>query len=221
MELISREMRCGSWTDKGVRRRNEDCVDVDRTQALLVIADGMGGHPCGDEASQAAVASVLETLRNAPHPERHLREAVLNAHDILSSKGDNRGSTLTLARISDRYVYIAHVGDCRMFVDGKQITIDQGIGEMLNDFLGGTRIPRVAMYKVELREGSWLVMTSDGVHDIVPVLEQMPRLIRESRGQPEEIARQLTTLALRSGSTDNCTSLVAQITGHGFNEPAP
>ena len=37
MELITLNMRCGTWTDKGVRRRNEDSTEVDRS--LDAIAD--------------------------------------------------------------------------------------------------------------------------------------------------------------------------------------
>ena len=214
METITLNMRCGTWTEKGVRRRNEDALEVDRNLDMFLIADGMGGHPSGDLASQGAIAEALRALRDSPSPENFLREAILLAHQELSEAGDNRGSTLTIAQIVDRELHVAHVGDCRLFVDGRQITKDQGSGEMLHHFLGGDRVPEVALYRVPIRRGSWLLMTTDGVHDTIPILSEMPRLIMSTKGQPEEIARMLVHTA-RSGSNDNCSCIVAQLTPEG------
>jgi len=211
MEMITRNMRCGTWTDKGVRRRNEDCTEVDRTLDAIIIADGMGGHPAGDEASKAAVAEVLRVLRTSDAPARFLREAVLMAHQVLASEGDNRGSTITALLVVGKELLVAHVGDCRLHVDGRLITEDHGSGEMLHHFLGGKRTPHVATYTVPVRTGSWIVMTTDGIHDSIPVMREMPRLIMSTHGQVEEIARSLVRQAIRTGSTDNCTCAVAQV----------
>ncbi len=216
MDLVIREMRCGSWTDKGTRSRNEDHVQVDPSHCLMAIADGMGGHPRGDEASQMAIEISFDTLKGQDSPESLFEVAIQNAHCGLADKGDNRGSTLTMARIVRNQLYVVHVGDCRLYVDGTQVTKDHGQGEMLNEFVGGHRAPRTSHYRVEIQEGSWIVMTTDGVHDTLPLLETIPQLIARTHGHPEEIARQLVTLAIRCGSSDNCSALVAQVTGHGF-----
>ncbi|MBW8356061.1 MULTISPECIES: PP2C family protein-serine/threonine phosphatase [Pseudomonas] len=56
----------GTWrsaarTDPGkVRLRNEDAFLDCPEQGLWVVADGMGGHQCGDVASQLIVASLAE-----------------------------------------------------------------------------------------------------------------------------------------------------------------
>ena len=211
MELITLNMRCGTWTDKGVRRRNEDCTEVDRSLDAILIADGMGGHPCGDEASRAAVTEVLRVLKDSDSPERFLREAVLMAHNVLASEGDNRGSTITATLITGKELVVAHVGDCRLHVDGRLVTEDHGSGEMLHHFLGGNRTPQVSTYRVPVKTGSWIVLTTDGIHDSIPVLREMPRLIMSTHGQVEEIARSLVRQAIRNGSTDNCTCAVAQV----------
>jgi len=214
METITLNMRCGTWTEKGVRRKNEDSLEVERNMDLFMIADGMGGHPSGDLASQGAVQEALRALKDAPVPEHFLREAILLAHEELAQAGDNRGSTLTIALIVGTQLKVGHVGDCRLFVDGRQVTKDQGSGEMLHHFLGGGRVPEVALYDVPIRNGSWLLMTTDGVHDTIPILSEMPRLIMSTKGQPEEIARLLVNSALKSGSNDNCSCIVAQLTPH-------
>lgn len=42
------------------RERNEDCILVDPARRLFVVADGLGGHGFGDEASRLAVASATK-----------------------------------------------------------------------------------------------------------------------------------------------------------------
>jgi serine/threonine protein phosphatase PrpC len=51
-------------TDIGRQReKNEDSLFVDDTNGIFIIADGLGGHPYGEVASQMAVSLVPEVLR--------------------------------------------------------------------------------------------------------------------------------------------------------------
>ena len=57
-------MQVASRTEVGyVRRRNEDSLLVDESTGVVAVADGLGGHPCGDLASQTAVASLRDSWR--------------------------------------------------------------------------------------------------------------------------------------------------------------
>jgi len=119
-----------------VRQTNQDCVEwrrgPDGRQALLVVADGMGGHQGGEIASQLAVAAVLDSLLPSlsssvmPGSAEAIRERLdaafcqaaariqqEQAHDVRLEK---MGTTLVVAWIIDSTAFIAHVGDSRCYL---------------------------------------------------------------------------------------------------------
>ncbi len=156
----SMRLAVGSATTRGrVRERNEDsllvqqCAWSNRNQrhdiALIVVADGMGGHQAGDRASGMVVRVMCDVLTplltaalddECPDPtaeilaetlDRGLQEAnrVVRqaAQDNPACKG--MGSTAVALLVWDGKAYISLVGDCRVyhFHAGKltQITRDQ------------------------------------------------------------------------------------------------
>ena len=165
----------------------------------------------GNLASRQAIQEAFNYIRGVRPIHCALREAILLSHAAVSEHGDNRGSTLTLASRFGDELYIAHVGDTRVYVDGRMVTEDQGSGEILHQFVGGAMPPSVELYTVPVRRGSWILMTTDGIHDTLDVLDEMPGLIMNTRGNAEEIARVLCQKAIRNGSSDNCSALAAQV----------
>jgi serine/threonine protein phosphatase PrpC len=135
-------------TDIGqIRKRNEDSISLRPEVGIAVVADGMGGHPGGDTASQIAadtVAALLEEARSAQESpadfiasfRETMTAAVRAAHGAIRTRGidepelEGMGTTLTamvVDPLSDQYV-LGHVGDSRayLFRDGtlSQITRD-------------------------------------------------------------------------------------------------
>ncbi len=55
-----------SYTNKGARDNNEDYFGywTDNDEGVFVVADGLGGHDCGEVASQLAVNYILKTTHN-------------------------------------------------------------------------------------------------------------------------------------------------------------
>ena len=59
-------LRICSRSDAGIRMENEDTCGVQRydhplgTVALLIVADGLGGHPAGEVASALAVDALMK-----------------------------------------------------------------------------------------------------------------------------------------------------------------
>ncbi len=135
----------GTATDVGrVREANEDSFfAVRRTgvrdgEALVAVADGMGGHKAGEVASALAVQSLQQMLddsdptldansllmRALEHGNRAIWEAA--AEDL---EKEGMGTTIVAALLSaDGQVVIANVGDSRAysFVSGKAklVTVD-------------------------------------------------------------------------------------------------
>jgi protein phosphatase len=121
-------------TDIGtVRKSNEDaidwCVDEASGQALLVVADGMGGYQGGEEASRIAVDTLMEVLgpclKNTPAPET--REALVqSALDLAGERIEARkaqapdlarmGTTIVLAWVAGSRALVAHIGDSRCYL---------------------------------------------------------------------------------------------------------
>ncbi len=115
--MNEREMICR--TDPGlVREHNEDdCVCVPES-GLCVVADGMGGHACGEVASAIAVEQIPARLRE----RATLDEAIRAAHRAIRqapSHGRGRpgmGTTVVAARLDGAGFSLAWVGDSRAYL---------------------------------------------------------------------------------------------------------
>ena len=118
-----------------VRKSNQDVVDwqlaESANRALLVVADGMGGHQGGEIASRLAVDAVMESLGQAlatapaDVPDSEIRKlldrAFALANDRIKSRRtaepelEKMGTTLVAAWVSGNRAYIAHIGDSRCY----------------------------------------------------------------------------------------------------------
>jgi protein phosphatase len=91
---------------------------------LLVVADGMGGHPAGDVASQIAMNTLIETFPALPDGDLGLalKQAYRRANEAVFQAGEDEpahagmGTTLTSALLHGKYATIAHVGDSRAYL---------------------------------------------------------------------------------------------------------
>jgi len=125
-------------TDTGMKRTNNEdsyfCqAHVGMFDVLLMVADGMGGHSFGEVASSLAVSSVVDYIRNASlnMPGYILEHAIsianLNVRKesyILHSRA--MGTTLVIAGVVGNQVYIANVGDSRVYkLCKKDFSIEQ------------------------------------------------------------------------------------------------
>lgn len=117
-------------TDVGrVRERNEDAWLVDEDLGLYVVADGMGGHAGGAEASHTCVQALRDALyhqlaagavdpRSAPG---RLTRAVEHANRAVRGLSDQDpalkgcGTTVTALQFVGDLAWIAHVGDSRCY----------------------------------------------------------------------------------------------------------
>ena len=131
-----------------VRDHNEDCILILGGEksplgvdALLVVADGMGGHAAGEVASRMTVDGIIglmnrsDDLSSAEDPEylRFLGEVVQQVNNTVFQSGQDEdkrgmGTTCTLAVVRGDQLFVSHVGDSRAYLlragDLHQITQD-------------------------------------------------------------------------------------------------
>ena len=121
-----------------VREENQDFVGFFHTpkSTLLIVADGMGGHSGGFEASRMAVKEmgVFFNENQDLAPEVLLGQSIVHAHTSIlefaqsNPKFEGMGTTIVALILCDNQVWVAHVGDSRIHLlrDGQfiQLTID-------------------------------------------------------------------------------------------------
>ena len=122
-------MKCSFWgqTDPGLLRTNNQDAFVmgEHEYPFFVVADGMGGHAGGEEASHLASLTMKQILTTAWETKLSSREllyqSVLAANDaILDDQASHperadMGTTLVAAIYRKRQWWFAHVGDSRLY----------------------------------------------------------------------------------------------------------
>jgi len=113
-------------------KNNEDRFSVtsyrmesdDRPCVLALVADGIGGHQAGEVAAEIAINTLLNTLApsSGVQPVRELRAAVVEAARAVSRASqesperEGMGSTLAVVWVLGQRLYIASVGDSRIYL---------------------------------------------------------------------------------------------------------
>ena len=130
----------GMASDTGmIRSLNEDSVvaleltnivqSVSRPCGFYMVADGMGGHEAGEEASKIAVEHITRKIiqaldengvQTAKKNRQLLEDAVFSANEEISnrarSKNNNMGTTITIAYLVNNHVHILNIGDARAYL---------------------------------------------------------------------------------------------------------
>ena len=157
MDEKSLDLNIGAATNKGlVRDHNEDALFtlkavLSQEQDLLpisfcVVADGMGGHEGGEQASALAVRLVANwVLREIYQPylsepslsgnrepiNQVLTEAIVAANGRVHEVCPKGGTTLTSVFVLGTNAFIAHVGDSRAYLVSRnsmrQLTKDHSL----------------------------------------------------------------------------------------------
>jgi serine/threonine protein phosphatase PrpC len=110
------------------RMQNEDSYGI-RQQSLNnsgslilgVVADGMGGMSHGEIASKLAVHTVLsaaipENITTSDKRSQWLRSLVSQANEVVHKNVKNGGTTLSAVLAIGKELFIAHVGDSRIYM---------------------------------------------------------------------------------------------------------
>ena len=114
---------------KGGRPKNEDRMGYcyTRSSGLFALADGMGGHPEGEVASQLALQTLSALFQRDAKPLlndplRFLQDAVMAGHQQLLRYATDRGlmdtprTTIVACVLQGGAAYWAHCGDSRLYL---------------------------------------------------------------------------------------------------------
>lgn len=153
-------------TDVGMKRdHNEDNFLLLPEENVFCVADGMGGHSSGEVASQIAVNEIAEFFkmtseddevtwpfkmdRARSYDENRISVAVklANARIFETSQRNSRqrgmGTTVVAIYCKDREVFVAHVGDSRVY---RYIAAEQRLEQitedhsLLNDYIRAKKL---------------------------------------------------------------------------------
>ncbi len=235
---MSLVFRAATVSDVGlVRTNNEDSAYVSRR--LIALADGIGGMPAGELASDIVIRAMATLDRSAPKgrdPLAALRGAVDAANQQirdasdLDEANDGMGTTVTAMLIAGDQVALLHVGDSRAYLlqDAtlSQLTKDDTFVQSLVD--------QGLLTAAEARSHPRRSIVTQAVQGLEyePTLKIVPiragdRLLLCSDGlsdfvadeaigqtlrsepDPKACARRLVKLALDVGAPDNVTVVVA------------
>lgn len=245
-------IRSSAQTDVGrIRQNNEDAFLCEPGLGLYAVADGMGGHAGGEVASEMAIQGLRRAIADIPDARfladpslEHRSEllsflsrtvASLNAAIYARGQADpnlrGMGCTLDVALIRGRSLFLAHVGDSRVYglLGGTlyPLTEDHTFGQTLLSG-GAMTVEEVSQHpqrnllmralgiypKVEvdtayldIAPGDVFLLCSDGVHGVVE-----PATIEAALRKPSDFAaRTLIHAALDAGGRDNATAVVVHV----------
>jgi serine/threonine protein phosphatase PrpC len=231
-------MKACAMTDTGrVRTANQDYVyaqtePLGTLPNLFLVADGMGGHQAGDYASRYIAESLVAHFKQADSLGivPLLREEILKVNGMLyqesmkSTELNGMGTTLVAAVIEDTTMYVANVGDSRLYLVRnrlQQITKDHSYVEelvSLGQLERGSRDYRekkniitravgtedkleIDFFEVSLEPGDYVLMCSDGLSNMLEDAE-IEEIICSELELPEK-AEKLITIANDNGGKDN------------------
>jgi protein phosphatase len=225
-------------TDVGRQRTaNEDSLAI--RPPMFAVADGMGGAKAGEVASALAVEAVKNAGDSDEPVEEQLAAIVRSAnrriYDLAVADESRRGmgTTLTLVKVHDGEVSIAHVGDSRAYRmrDSvlSQVTRDHSLvaelersgqitaeaaehhpqRSIITRALGPEPDVEVDTYTLSGRDGDLFLICSDGLTSMISD-DEVTSILR-SAASLDEAAEALVLAANQSGGKDNITVILFRL----------
>lgn len=234
-------------TDVGLMRTiNQDSIFVStqpigKLPNLFIVADGMGGHKAGDVASREAIERFVKyaCTTHMSDPANILDAGIISVNkDIFDMANSNRdysgmGTTFVAASLVENHVYIANVGDSRLYLIGRdirQITRDHSLVEdmvrmgvlereearthykknVITKAIGvaddKTSTPDI--FEIEVENGDKLLLCSDGLTNMVEDYD-IKKIVKDN-DSIEDAVRELIKQANESGGKDNISAILIE-----------
>lgn len=217
---------------------------------IFIVADGMGGHQNGELASEAAARAMgewvveqlyLPYLRGEPQvkPEDLLElmaQGISQANQAVQKSASGGGTTLSSTLVYGDHIYVAHVGDSRIYyIDSsgniETLSHDQSYVQQLVDMghitpaealvhpqrnilyqaLGQVEPlePEIAAY--DMPDSGYLMLCSDGLWGVVP--DGLIADIIHNASDTQAACQDLIDAANEAGGPDNITAVLVNLPG--------
>lgn len=212
---------------------------------VFVMCDGMGGHVGGKQASSMAVDCILDYLQKEEYQDkqRGLVDAIRFANKQILGYADEypeftgMGTTVCILLIKGAEVFIAHVGDSRIYLYlGKEqqlhrITKDHSYVQTLVDAgkitdeeaehhpqknrilkaLGGDLqvMPDVNRCPIKPKKGDIFLLCSDGLSGMIQ--DGVMESVLSQETSLNQKGNQLVDIALNNGGVDNVTAQLVEV----------
>jgi len=243
-------VKLGARTDLGMaRENNEDKFEFFEPEepellavkgSLYAVADGMGGHASGQVASDIALRTIVKTFYADTSDDvlASLKTSLQTANSFIYDTAQmvadraGMGTTCTAAVLRDDDLFIAHVGDSRLYlVRGGtlyQVTDDHSwvaeqvrlgalteqealkspFKNVITRSLGASPEVQVDTYQEKIEVGDVLILCSDGLSGGVSSKDILDIALNSS---PSMAAMKLVDRANEVGGGDNITVMVVAI----------
>ncbi|MEQ8952705.1 MAG: serine/threonine-protein phosphatase [Gammaproteobacteria bacterium] len=210
---------------------NEDSlavISLADNGCVLAVADGMGGVPCGDQASRLAVGHLGMALHDFEPGEGGYRDAILNgidnAQQAICAMGVGSGTTLAIVEIQGGVLRTYNVGDSEILVTGQRgkirfqsishspvgYALQSGMLDeheamhhderhILSNFLGDAEMRIDIGPAIALARYDTVLVASDGLFDNL-MAEEIVAIVR--KGSLKKAAMELARLARERMTTD-------------------
>lgn len=106
---------------------NEDSLallSISEKEGLIIIADGVGGHARGDEASRIAVEAIRDAVDDYDKNQQDLRDLILRGIDEANNRilamEIGAATTIVAIEITERRIRCYHAGDSTALVIGQR-----------------------------------------------------------------------------------------------------
>ncbi|MGD2108451.1 MAG: protein phosphatase 2C domain-containing protein [Phycisphaerae bacterium] len=195
---------------------NEDALAVltcSDGRAVLVVADGFGGHPAGDQAARLAVETMRDAVALCADTRGDLRDAILDgfeaANRAVTALGVGAANTLAVAEFDNGVVRPYHVGDSEIMIVGQRgklklqtvshspvgYAVEAGLIDrddamhhdernIVSNMVGSPQMRIEVGPRVALRPRDTLILATDGLFDNLGV----PEIVELIRKGPLETA---------------------------------
>lgn len=232
-------------TDTGLARKmNQDSLfassgPVGLLPNLHIVADGMGGHKAGDYASRYVVDHLVRMAGEYHNMDivMFLRKAIEEVNSRLYEEAkanpdyEGMGTTLVLAVIDHETMYVANVGDSRLYLlrdNLEQITRDHSLVEemvslgklergsesyrsqknIITRAMGILPHVEVDFFEVPLQECDCILLCSDGLTNMVDDCG-ISRILKTTDTLEEKTAS-LIDQANENGGKDNIAVILVE-----------